>query len=136
MTSILPASGTLRMTPARVLTLAIGVPVILALIGWTGFSFVSQAARASFPVSYAMGVQDGQLTVGVSSADITVRQGVGSSARLVVTTCERNRRDLVEQFALPAERIKVVYYGTDPEVFQPASPSAVGKRRFACAIRR
>jgi hypothetical protein len=31
MTSILSASGTLRMTPARVLTLAIGAPVILAL---------------------------------------------------------------------------------------------------------
>ena len=42
-------------------------------------------------------------------------------ARLVVTTCERNRRDLVEQFGLSAERIKVVYYGTDPEVFQPAT---------------
>jgi hypothetical protein len=85
MTSILPASGTLRMTPARVLTLAIGVPVILALIGWTGFSLVSQAARASFPVSYAMGVQHGQLTVGVNSADITVRQGDDSTARLAGT---------------------------------------------------
>jgi hypothetical protein len=84
MTSILPASGTLRITPARVLTLAIGVPVILALIAWTGFTLVSQAARASFPVSYAMGVQHGQLTVGVNSADITVRQGDGT-ARLAGT---------------------------------------------------
>jgi Putative adhesin len=84
-TSILPASGALRMTPARVLTLAIGVPVILALIGWTGFSFVSQAARASFPISYVMGVQQGQLTVGVNSADITVRQDDDSTARLAGT---------------------------------------------------
>jgi len=85
MTSILPASGTVRMTPARVLTLAIGVPVILALIAWTGFTLVSQAARASFPISYAMGVQHGQLTVGVNSADITVRQDGGSTARLAGT---------------------------------------------------
>jgi hypothetical protein len=85
MTSILPAGGTLRMTPARVLTLAIGVPVILALIGWTGFSLVSQAARASFPVSYVMGVQHGQLTAGVNSADITVRQSDDSAARLAGT---------------------------------------------------
>ena len=85
MTSILPASGALRMTPARVLTLAIGVPVILALIGWTGFSLVSQAARASFPVSYVMGVQHGQLTAGVNSADITVRQSDDSAARLAGT---------------------------------------------------
>ena len=85
MTSILPAGGTLRMTPARVLTLAIGVPVILALMAWTGFTLVSQAARGSFPVSYAMGIQHGQLTAGVNSADITVRQGDDSTARLAGT---------------------------------------------------
>jgi len=83
--SRLPAAGALRMTPGRVLTLAIGVPVILALIGFTGFSFVAQAARASFPVSYAMGVQQGQLRVDVNSADITVRQDDDSTARLAGT---------------------------------------------------
>jgi hypothetical protein len=61
------------------------VPVILALIGWTGFSLVSRAARASFPVSYVMAVQRGQLTAGVNGADITVRQADGSSARLAGT---------------------------------------------------
>jgi glycosyltransferase involved in cell wall biosynthesis len=45
-----------------------------------------------------------------------------AKARLVVTTCERNRRDLLEHFNLPAERIRVAYYGTDPEVFHPATP--------------
>jgi glycosyltransferase involved in cell wall biosynthesis len=44
-----------------------------------------------------------------------------SKARLVVTTCERNRRDLVEHFGLPLDRIRVAYYGTDPEVFHPAT---------------
>jgi Putative adhesin len=83
--SRLPAAGTLRMTPGRVLTLAIGVPVILALIGLTGFSFIQQVARASFPVSYAMGLQQGQLRVGVNSGDITVRQGADSTARLTGT---------------------------------------------------
>jgi len=82
MTSVLPASGALRMTPARVLTLVLGVPVILALIGWTGFTLVDQGARGSFPVSYAIAVQHGQLAVGVNSADITVRQGDDSTARL------------------------------------------------------
>src|ERR1700722_20169162 len=82
MTSILSASGTLRMTPARVLTLAIGAPVFVARIAWTGFTLVSQAARASFPISYVMAVQRGQLTAGVNGADITVRPANGSSARL------------------------------------------------------
>jgi glycosyltransferase involved in cell wall biosynthesis len=43
-------------------------------------------------------------------------------ARLVVTTCERNRRDLLEHFDLPPDRVRVAYYGTDPDVFRPASP--------------
>lgn len=43
-------------------------------------------------------------------------------ARLVITTCERNRRDLQETFGIPAGRIAVAYYGTDPEVFHPADP--------------
>lgn len=41
-------------------------------------------------------------------------------ARLVVTTCERNRRDLLEYFNLPPDRVRMAYYGTDPEVFHPA----------------
>jgi hypothetical protein len=79
-----PPAGALPMTPARILTLVIGVPVILAAIGWTGFSLVSQAARGSFPVSYALAVQHGRLAVGVSSADITVRPDDGP-ARLAGT---------------------------------------------------
>ena len=46
-------------------------------------------------------------------------------ARLIVTTCERNKRDLLEWLGIPAERVRVVYYGTDPEVFRPA---AAGER--------
>jgi hypothetical protein len=78
----MPASGSLRMTPGRLLTLAIGVPVILALIGWIGFGAVAQVAQASFPVSYRIPVQDGQLVASVGSGDITVRQGQGTAALL------------------------------------------------------
>jgi glycosyltransferase involved in cell wall biosynthesis len=56
-------------------------------------------------------------------AHVTREREALSRARLLVTTCEKNRRDLVEQFGLPIERIKVVYYGTDPKVFYPASPA-------------
>ena len=34
-------SGPLRMTPGRWVALAVGVPVALALIGWTGFSLIT-----------------------------------------------------------------------------------------------
>jgi glycosyltransferase involved in cell wall biosynthesis len=43
-------------------------------------------------------------------------------ARQVVTTCEKNRDDLARHFGMPADRIEVVYYGTDPSAFRPAAP--------------
>jgi len=43
-------------------------------------------------------------------------------ARVIVTTCERNKQDLVNWLGIDPARVKVVYYGTDPEVFRPAVP--------------
>ena len=45
------APAPLPMTPGRWLTLMIGVPVALALIGWTGFSLVTDVGQASYPVT-------------------------------------------------------------------------------------
>ncbi|WP_406701333.1 glycosyltransferase family 4 protein (plasmid) [Singulisphaera sp. Ch08] len=42
-------------------------------------------------------------------------------ARIVVTTCERNKQDLVNWLGINPDRVRVVYYGTDPEVFRPAA---------------
>ena len=75
--------GPLRMTPGRWVALAVGVPVALALIGWTGFSLVTSVARGSYPFSYAIPVQDGQVAVNINAADVTLREAPGSStARL------------------------------------------------------
>jgi Putative adhesin len=85
-TGVRPPAGAFRMTPARWVTLAIGVPLILALIGWTGFSVVSQSVRGSFTVSYALPVQHGQLTASVESGDLNVRPGrSGTTAHLAGT---------------------------------------------------
>jgi glycosyltransferase involved in cell wall biosynthesis len=46
-------------------------------------------------------------------------------AGVIVTTCERNKRDLIDWLGTPSERVHVIYYGTDPEVFRPA---ALGER--------
>ena len=77
----------LRMTPGRWATLAIGVPIALALIGLSAFSFVSDLGRASFPVSTTLPVQNGRLAVGTGGGDITVHQGRVSdgTARLTGT---------------------------------------------------
>ncbi len=77
--------GAPRMTPGRWVALAIGMPIALVLIGWTGFSLVANLGQASFWVSYAIPVQHGHLTASVGGSDITLRQAQGSTARLTGT---------------------------------------------------
>jgi hypothetical protein len=79
------AFGALRMTPGRWVALAIGVPVALALIGWTGFSLVAATARGSYPFSLPVPVQDGQVAVNVTAGNITLRPGSGGAAQLTGT---------------------------------------------------
>ena len=77
----------LRMTPGRWVTLAIGVPIALAFIGWSGFSLVAAIGQASFPVSTTIPVQNGRLVASTGGGDITVHQGQasGGTARLTGT---------------------------------------------------
>jgi hypothetical protein len=75
--------GQLRMTPGRWVALAVGVPVALALIGWTGFSLITTVARGSYPFSYALPVDRGQVTLSMNTGNITLRSGsAGDTARL------------------------------------------------------
>jgi Putative adhesin len=80
-----PAPSSLRMTPGRWAALAVGVPVALALIGWTGFSLVGMVAKASYPFSYTVPVHDSQVTVTANLGNLTVRQTSGSTALLTGT---------------------------------------------------
>lgn len=59
-------------------------------------------------------------------------------ARQIVTTCERNKSDLIRLFGLPEDRIAVVYYGTDPDVFHPATADekAALREKFGWAADR
>jgi len=86
---VAPAPGPLRLTPARVLTLVIGVPLVLALIGWLGFTIVALVGQASYPVSYIIPVTAGHLVVGVGGegggGNVTLRQGPGQTAHLTGT---------------------------------------------------
>jgi len=80
------AAGPLRMTPGRWLALAIGVPVALALIGWAGFGLVASVARGSYPFSFGVPVQQGQVALNVNQGNITLHPGAAtSSARLTGT---------------------------------------------------
>jgi Putative adhesin len=79
--------GPLLMTPGRWVALAVGVPVALALIGWTGFNLVTTVARGSYPFSYAIPVQDGHVAVNINAGDVTLQEAPGASttARLTGT---------------------------------------------------
>ncbi len=78
------APGNLRMTPGRWVAVALAVPVAIALIGWTGFTFVSTIARGSYPFSYPVQVHNGQVAVNVNEGNVTLRSA-GGPARLTGT---------------------------------------------------
>jgi hypothetical protein len=80
--------GPLRMTPGRWVALAVGVPVALTLIGWTGFSLVASVAHGSYPFSYAIPVQHGQVAVNINAGNVTLREAPGSSTARVTGTVQ------------------------------------------------
>ena len=80
-----PSGGSLRMTPGRRVALAIGVPLALALIVGTGFSFVADIGQASFPVNVNLPVSDGHLAASAGGGDLTVRQDQARSATARLT---------------------------------------------------
>lgn len=95
-TTIAPVPVRLRMTPGRWMALLIGVPVALALIGWTGFSFVAQFGRASIPVyDTSLLVRHGQLSVNAGGGNVTVRPG--QAARLAGTVTYSLVRPVISQ---------------------------------------
>jgi hypothetical protein len=81
------ASAPLPMTPGRWLTLMIGVPIVLALIGWTGFSIVTGVGQANYPVTATLPLENGQLVASLGGADVTLHQDQArsSTARLAGT---------------------------------------------------
>ena len=69
MTSALP------LTPARLATLAVGVPIALALIGWTGFSIVAEAGQGSYSVHETIPVTAGHVSLNTGGGDLTAGPG-------------------------------------------------------------
>lgn len=78
------APAPLPMTPGRWITLMIGVPIALVLIGWTGFSILTGIGRASYPVTGTIPLENGRLVASMGGANVTLHQdqAKGSTARL------------------------------------------------------
>ncbi|MGD0701556.1 MAG: DUF4097 family beta strand repeat-containing protein [Trebonia sp.] len=80
-----PATGRLRLTPARRVILAVGVPVAIALIGGLAFSLVTAVGQGSYPVNYAIPVSGGRVTMNFGGGDLTLRGTDSGAARLTGT---------------------------------------------------
>jgi hypothetical protein len=65
------------MTRARQVVLAVGLPVVLALIGAGSYSAVALADQASYRVHLSVPAGRGQARVTIDNADATVRPGSG-----------------------------------------------------------
>lgn len=72
------------MTSARRLILAIGLPVLIGLIGWTGLNIVAWAGTGSYQFSSALPVSGGTLTADLDG-DGNVTLVPGPAARLAGT---------------------------------------------------
>jgi hypothetical protein len=73
------ANARFPMTPARWLTLALGVPVLLAMIAGTGFSTIANIGAGSFKVHQAIPLNGTRLTAQIDG-DVTLRQAAVGSA--------------------------------------------------------
>jgi Putative adhesin len=71
------------LTRGRVLALVIGVPLVLAVIGWSALTEVAFAGQASYPVRVNLPVHGGTVSFSVDAGNVTVSQTAGH--RLVAT---------------------------------------------------
>jgi len=73
------------MTPARRAWLAIGLPVCLVLVGWTGLSLVALVGQGQFKVSHDIPASTGRVNANVSSGSILLQDVAGDQAKLTGT---------------------------------------------------
>jgi hypothetical protein len=94
MSATLPASppslareGRLRLTPGRRVALVLGVPVVLAIIAFTGFGYVGDIGHASYPVSFTVPIsQHTGLTMNLNGGNATLRSDAAATPGLARVT--------------------------------------------------
>src|SRR5215467_12080029 len=75
----------LRMTRGRRWALGIGVPIALAIIGWTAVSEIAYAGQDSYPVRLTIPIRANSATVAVDAGDVNVGSGTGNVLRVTGT---------------------------------------------------
>jgi len=68
----------MSLSHAQKVTLAVGVPLSVALMGWGALNAVAAVGRGTEQVSEQIPVTGGRLVAGLGSGDVTLRAGSGS----------------------------------------------------------
>jgi glycosyltransferase involved in cell wall biosynthesis len=63
--------------------------------------------------------------------DVAAERAALREAAVVICNSERTRNDLVEHAGVAPARVRVIYYGTDPQRFAPVTPGERAARRRA-----
>jgi hypothetical protein len=72
----------MKLTRPRRLTLLLGVPTSLALIGWTSFNFVALAGTGTFTVNESFPLHNNTLNVHLAGGGVTLVPEAGTMAHL------------------------------------------------------
>lgn len=80
-----PTRGPLPLTPGRVAALAIGVPVCLLLVAYTGLELVANFAQGRYAVSYAAPANAKSLSVTTAGGQLSIRPTTAGRATLAGT---------------------------------------------------
>jgi hypothetical protein len=78
----------LSITPARRAVLAVGVPAVLAVIGWAAFNAVALADQVSYRVHVSAPVTDRRVSISIGNGDATILPGPGQ--RILVNAALRD----------------------------------------------
>jgi len=88
-------SSSLQMTAGRRMALVIGVPFVLAAIGWTAVTEIAWAGQGSYPVSLDIPMHGRTATFAIDSGQLQVGPGSASSVRVTGTAHYSLVRSLV-----------------------------------------
>lgn len=64
-------------------------------------------------------------------SDLESERRTVSRARLVIANSEQTRSAVIEHFGVAPERVRLIYYGSDPQQFRPATASERAQARAA-----
>jgi glycosyltransferase involved in cell wall biosynthesis len=87
---------------------------------WGDVNWVHYVHAAWTPRTTGTGLRPRRLKAAVAHRQaLADERACLARARVVVANSERTRADLIDRLGVPGDRVRMVYYGVDPEQFRP-----------------